>query len=392
MPDRSIAHMDLDTFFVSVERLLDSSLNGIPVMVGGEARGVVAACSYEARKYGVHSGMPMHKAKKLCPDAKIVSSGFKNYSHYSQMVTSIIKEAVPLYEKTSIDEFYMDLTGMDRFFGCYKYAKELREKIIKESGLPISFALSTNKIVSKVGSGLAKPNNSIEIKPGDEKAFLAPLNISKLPMLGAKTQVVLNNMGIYTLKDIQETTLISFENTFGKNGKSLWYRANGIDNSEIKPTRERKSMSLERTFNEDSNNITHLHSTINIMVESLAYQLRKSNKMCACVGIKIRYSDFSTYNIQKHIDYSFFDKDLSQCAINLFNALYKSHLKVRLVGLKFSDLIAGGMQYTLFENGDKQLKLHSIKDDIRSKYGKESLKSASNIGSKSMGNINPFNG
>src|SRR5210317_1256504 len=182
--NRSIVHMDLDTFFVSCERLLDSRLNGKPVLIGGTSdRGVVASCSYEARRFGIHSAMPMRMAKQLCPEAVILRGNSGIYSKYSTMVTDIIKENVPLYEKSSIDEFYIDLSGMDKFFGSYKLASELRNKVIKETGLPISFGLSINKTVAKIATGEAKPNNKIRISKGTEKPFLAPLSIRKIPMV-----------------------------------------------------------------------------------------------------------------------------------------------------------------------------------------------------------------
>src|ERR1041385_5904210 len=184
MSNRAIVHMDLDSFFVSVERKLDPSLIGKPVLVGGSSdRGVVASCSYEARKFGVHSAMPMKVAKRLCPQAIVVRGSHEQYSKYSSEVTDIIRESVPAYEKTSIDEFYIDLSGTDRFFGCYRLATELRRRIIRETGLPISFALSSNKTVSKIGTGEAKPNGQIEIPHGSERSFLAPLSVQKIPMV-----------------------------------------------------------------------------------------------------------------------------------------------------------------------------------------------------------------
>ena len=195
--DRVVVHMDLDTFFVSVERLKDSRLMHKPVLVGGTGdRAVVASCSYEARAFGVHSAMPMRQAKMLCPEAIIVRGDYEHYSKYSNMVTEIIHEKVPLYEKSSIDEFYIDMTGMDKFFGTYTYVQELRNRVIKETGLPLSFGLSENKTVSKVATGEAKPNNHLKIEYGIEKSFLAPLSVRKIPMVGEVTAQLLRKMGI----------------------------------------------------------------------------------------------------------------------------------------------------------------------------------------------------
>ena len=205
---RTILHLDLDTFFVSVERKLDSRLKHKPILVGGLSdRGVVAACSYETRGYGVHSGMPMRMARELCPEAVVIRGNAGTYSKHSDEVTDIIREQVPLFEKSSIDEFYADLSGMDRFFGCYRYATELRQRIIRETGLPISFGLSVNKVVSKMATGEAKPNNQLKIDFGYEKPLLAPLSIKKIPMVGDKTYQTLRNLGLRQIRTLQEMPL-----------------------------------------------------------------------------------------------------------------------------------------------------------------------------------------
>ena len=215
-PDRTIVHIDLDTFFVSCERLLDNRLIGRPVLIGGTSdRGVVAACSYEARAFGIHSAMNMKLAKQLCPEAITIRGNSGTYSKYSEMVTDIIKESVPLYEKTSVDEFYLDLSGMDRYFGCLKYASELRQTIMSETGLPISFGMSVNKTVSKVATGEAKPNNQLKIDEGTEKPFLSPLSVRKIPMVGEKTSQTLFHLGVKKIGTIQEMPVEMME-------KRLW--------------------------------------------------------------------------------------------------------------------------------------------------------------------------
>ena len=294
--NRSIVHMDLDTFFVSCERLLDSRLNGKPVLIGGTSdRGVVASCSYEARTFGIHSAMPMRMAKQLCPEAIILRGNSGVYSKFSQNVTDVIKESVPLYEKTSVDEFYIDLTGMDKFFGCHKLASELRQRIIRETGLPISFGLSLNKTVSKIATGEAKPNNEIRIASGTEKLFLAPLSVRKIPMVGNVTYKALCDLGVKRIKTVQEMPMELMHKVLGKNGLMIWKKANGIDNSPVIQYHERKSISTERTFNRDTTDVNKLKSIIIAMAENLAYQLRRGNKLTACVTFKIRYSDFQTY-------------------------------------------------------------------------------------------------
>ena len=320
---KTIVHLDLDSFFVSVERLHNSALNNLPVLVGGtSSRGVVASCSYEARRFGIHSGMPMRMAMQLCPEAIVIKGDSSRYSKYSDIITEIIKEEVPLFEKTSIDEFYADLSGMDRFFGCYKLATEMRDKIIRETGLPISFGLSTNKTVAKVATGEAKPNNRLEVPRGTEKPFLAPLLVRKIPMVGDKTGLLLNRMGIRHIHTLQQMPLPVMEKAMGKNGISLWHKANGVDPSPIIPYQERKSISLERTFQKDTTDVLKLDTLIVAMAESLAFQLRQGNKLTACITVKIRYSDFNTYTLQKRIPYTSNDDKLIDISKELFKKLY----------------------------------------------------------------------
>src|SRR5574343_346966 len=284
---RSIVHMDLDTFFVSCERLLDSRLVGKPILIGGTSdRGVVASCSYEARKFGIHSAMPMKMAKERCPEAIIIKGNTSTYTNYSKMVTDIIREASPVYEKASVDEFYMDFSGMDKFFGTMKYASELRQKIIRETGLPISFGLSANKTVSKVATGEAKPNNQLLIERGTEKSFLAPLSIKKIPMVGEKTYQILRNLGIRDIRTLQGMPVELLQRTLGENGLMIWKKANGIDNSPVVPYHERKSISTERTFDRDTIDVVKLRGLLIAMAENLSFQLRKGDKLTSCVTVK----------------------------------------------------------------------------------------------------------
>ncbi len=390
---RAILHMDLDTFFVSVERLLDSSLNNKPVLLGGSSnRGVIASCSYEARAFGVHAGMPMLQAKKLCPNGNIVKPSMGNYTKYSKMVADIVKHKVPIFEKSSIDEFYADLTGMDRFFGCYKYATELRETIIKESGLPISFGLSNNKTVSKIATGEAKPNNQIKVDYGQEIAFLAPLSIKKIPMVGAKTFQKLNGLGFEKIENIQQSTVETMTRILGNYGNIVWEKANGIDPSIVKPFRERKSISTERTFENDTNNKQNLETLIKSMAESLAFQLRKKDKLCSCVAVKIRYSDFSTYNKQIKTPYTSSDHVIMPHLIQLFEQLFNTARPVRLIGIKLSDLVSENYQTNLFSESAEKTQLYKALDNIRTQFGDRSIYRASTISKKPYKNHpNPFN-
>ena len=320
---RSIVHIDLDTFFVSCERLLDSRLKNRPVLIGGTSdRGVVASCSYEARAFGVRSAMPMRLARQLCPDAVIIRGNSGTYSKFSQMVTDIIKEYVPVYEKSSIDEFYLDLSGMDKYFGCLKYASELRHRILKETHLPLSFGMSVNKTVSKVATGLAKPNNELNVEMGTEKPFLAPLSVRKIPMVGDKTYQMLCHLGLKQIGTIQEMPIEMMQNVFGKNGITLWKKSNGIDNTPVIPYNERKSISTERTFDKDTIDVAKLKSILLAMAENLAFQLRRGEKLTSVITVKLRYSDFQTQTLQSRIPYSSADHIIIPKVKDLFNRLY----------------------------------------------------------------------
>ncbi|WP_461534070.1 DNA polymerase Y family protein [Sinomicrobium sp.] len=392
--NRSILHLDLDTFFVSVERLLDSRLNDRPVLVGGISdRGVVAACSYEARVCGIHSGMPMKMARQLCSEATVIKGDASTYTRYSEMVTDIIRENVPLFEKSSVDEFYADLSGMDRFFGTYRYASELRQKIIRETGLPISFGLSVNKVVSKVATNEAKPNNQRLIDPGMEKGFLAPLSIRKLPMIGDKTYITLRNLGLRYMSNLQEMPGEVLYRVLGRNGLTIRDRANGIDRSPVIPFSERKSISTERTFDRDTIDVQRLRSLLAAMAENLAFQLRRGDKLTACVSVKIRYSDFQTYSKQLKIPYTSADHILIPKVMDLFSQLYNRRMLIRLIGVKFSHLVHGNYQINLFEDTEETIRLYEAMDKIRLRYGDRSITRASAMGVKTIGRMtNPFNG
>ncbi len=379
---RAIMHIDLDTFFVSCERKMDARLNGKPVLVGGSGRrGVVAACSYEARAYGVHSAMPMHLARRLCPEAIVIRGDGAVYSKYSQEVTEIINEASPLYEKASIDEFYIDISGMDKFFGSYKWGQELREKIIRETGLPISFGLSTGKTVSKVGTGEIKPNNHIQIPAGEEKNFLAPLPVKKIPMVGDKTYKTLLGLGVKYIHTIQEMPAELLERVLGKNGIALWKKAQGIDNSPVKAYNERKSISSSLTLEQDTTDVRQLKELLLAMTEKLCFHLRNEQKLTACVTVTVRYSDFDTKTRQKRIPYTSLDHTLIATVMELFEQLYKRRVLVRLVGVRFSHLISGTYQMRLFEDTAEIIQLYQAMDAIRKRYGQNAIRRVATMGS-----------
>ncbi len=380
MEKKFISHMDLDSFFVSVERLRNSSFVGKPLIIGGQSdRGVVASCSYEARKFGVHSAMPMKQARILCPDALVIRGDSQLYSDYSHMVTEVIAESVPLYEKSSIDEFYIDLTGMDKFFGCWKMSLELRDKILRETGLPISFGLSANKTVSKIATGTAKPAGQAFVEHGTEIPFLAPLSVKKIPGVGNETYKTLRNLGIQYIKTVQEIPRELMFKTLQKTGVEIWKKAQGIDDRPIEQYQERKSISTERTFEKDTIDVVMLKNLMSAMAENLAYQLRKGNKLCACVTVKIRYSDFNTHSIQAKIPYTSADHVLIKRTLELFDKLFQKRLLIRLVGVRFSDLVSGGFQINLFEDTEELVNLYQAMDSIRNRFGDSAVRRANGM-------------
>ena len=370
--ERTIVHCDLDTFFVSVERLINSDLIGKPVLIGGSSdRGVVASCSYEARKYGIHSAMPMRLARQLCPEAVLVRGDHDLYSRYSNMVTEIIEECTPIVEKASIDEHYLDISGMDKFFGCWKWTQELRQRIIHETGLPISFGLSVNKTVSKIATGQAKPCGEIQVNSGSEKPFLAPLSIRKIPMVGEKSYTLLRNMGISRIITLQEMEALTMQKVLGENGVTIWKKANGLDDSLVLPYREQKSMSKETTFQQDTIDMEMLKRTLVAMTDTLAFDLRKEKKLTGCVTIKIRYSNFDTHSQQLKVGYTNSDRKLFDTVWMLFKKLYSRRMLIRLVGIKFSSLVYGEYQTDLFNDSLEEINLMQAMDRIRLRFGAE---------------------
>ena len=370
--NRNIVHFDLDTFFVSVERLMNPALLGRPVIIGGTSdRGVVASCSYEARSFGVHSAMPMKMARILCRDAVVVRGDMELYSRYSHTVTDIIAEKAPLYEKASIDEHYIDVTGMDRFFGTLKWTHELRQSIIKNTGLPISFGLSVNKTVSKIATGEAKPNGELQVPRDNVKPFLAPLSIKKIPMIGDKTYRLLRSMGIVTIDTLSRIPVEMMERVMGRNGIVIWEKANGLDSAPVIPYSESKSVSTETTFEQDSIDIIRMKEILVKMVEKIAFELRSQQKLTSCVTVKIRYSNFDTHTLQKHIPYTAFDHMLIPLAKELFDRLYQRRMLIRLIGVRFSGLVSGNPQLNMFEDSSEMIGLYQALDRVRRKYGQK---------------------
>ncbi len=378
-----IAHFDLDSFFVAVEIINDPSLKGKAIIVGGTSdRGVVSTCSYEARKFGVHSAMPMRTAMKLCPHAILLHGTRGQYSKYSRWVTDIISSKVPMFEKASIDEFYCDLTGMDKFFNISQYTRDLRELIIKETGLPISCGLSSAKFISKIATNEAKPNGFLEVPHGKEKEFLWPLKIEKINGVGKQTEQQLKNFGIYTIEDIARTPVEILEKYVGSWGLSLWQKAHGIGSADIETDWEQKSMSRENTFHENISNVNLLYSELVRLTEQNAYDLRSDEKLTGCITVKIRYPDFETVSRQETIDYTSLDDQLIAKVKDLFNKLYRKGQPVRLLGVRFSQLIPFTMQMNLFNNNEEKLNLYKAVDNIKDRFGGKSIIKAVTVKNK----------
>ncbi len=378
-PQKIIAHFDLDAFFVSVERLNDPSLIGKPLIVGGRERGVVAACSYEARKYGIHSAMPMKTAMRLCPHATVVGGSRGDYSKFSRWVTEIIAAKAPLFERASIDEFYLDLTGMDTYFDPYQWVIDLRQEIINKTKLPISFGLASNKMVAKIATDEAKPNGYLWIPYGSEKEFLAPLKVGKIPGVGTQTCQVLLEMGIETIKDLGEYPVTSLEKRLGKYGLDLHYKANGIHRGEVIPYHESKSISTESTFEENKTDMDFLMKETVRMTEKIAHELRKENKTAGCIAVKIRYPDFETTSRQTTIPFTFYDDELILKAKELFHKLYRKGQPVRLLGVRLSELTDEAIQTNLFENVEKKTGLYKAIDNVKERFGKYMITKAGGV-------------
>jgi DNA polymerase-4 len=374
---RLIAHFDLDSFFVSVEILNNPSLKGLPVFVGGNDRGVVAACSYEARKFGIRSGMPSAQAKKLCPHAIILSGSRGQYSRFSRWVTDIIASKAPKFEKASVDEFYLDLSGMDKFFQPLEWTIALRKQIMDETGLPISFGLASNKMLAKMATNQAKPKGFLQVPFGKEKEFLAPLPVSAIPGVGEHTNLILQSMDIHTIQQVTEAGIDKLEERLGKWGTDLWWKSQGLHDGVVNNYHEAKSVSSEHTFDENKTDITFMQGELVRLIEKVGYELRQDVKVTGCVAVKIRYSDFETCSRQTTIPYTASDDELIPVVKELFLQLYKKGRQVRLLGVRLSELTNVSVQTNIFESKEKKADLYKAIDEVKKRFGKDYLNRAS---------------
>jgi len=366
---RQIVHMDLDSFYVNCTLLKMPELAGRPLIIGGTSnRGVVTSASYEARKYGIQAAMPTRVALQRCPDAMVIKGDFDLFTQYSNIVNDIISERVPVHERASIDEFYMDMSGMDRFFGSLQFTKELVHRVQKETGLPMSFGLSVNKTIAKMCTNYAKPRGRLQISHNEVQPFIDPQSIRNLPSLGDVTYKLLRRIRIKIIQTLRQVPSDSMQELLGKDGLRLWEKANGIDNTPVIPYTDKKFISTEKTFDKDSQDLKELKALLLAMVEKVAFQLREGNLMCSTITVRIRYTNWDTETMQKKIAFTSSDEVLIPCAYELFEKLYQRRMLLRLIGVKLSGLVRGNQQIDLFQDNIKMIRLYQAMDRMKHRF------------------------
>lgn len=374
---RTIIHVDLDAFFASVEELLDPSIAGLPIVVGGspQGRGVVSSASYAARAFGVHAAMPMSQALRLCPQAVVRSGHRREYASYSQRVMVILAEYTPLLEPVSIDEAFLDVTGCEDLLGPPdELAHRIQARILAETGLPASLGVASNKLVAKIASGLAKPRGVLVVPPGQEAAFLAPLPVERLWGVGEVTAKRLHAHGVRTIGQLAALPAVQMRALFGSAVVAMHRRALGIDDSPVVTEYKRKSVSQERTFPRDVGDLQALQHALLSMSEEVAAQLRKEGECARTVVLKIRHPDFTTLTRRVTLAQP---TDLAEAiyaqASKLLHREWRQGMQLRLIGVGVTGLVAA-RQLSLFDTQSERLeKLSQAIDEIRSKYGPDAL-------------------
>jgi DNA polymerase-4 len=375
---RTIFHLDLDAFFVSVERILNPALNGKSVIVGAkpeDGRGVVAACSYEARQYGLHSAMPIKQAYRLCPNGIYLHGTHGEYGRYSKAVKNILEKYAPQIEQASVDEFYMDFTGTKHIYGSmYMFAVKLQKEISDKLSLPCSIGIGSNKTIAKICSDYAKPKGITYVLPGMEKEFLAPLPVETIPGVGKVTLQELHKKGIYKIKDITNLSENYFLTAFGKYGSALWKKANGEGEEYLNPPHKRKSISKERTYGKDENSRTKIETTLFKITGEVCQLLRNKNWQAATVSIKLRYSDFVTLTRAKTIKPTDDDKIIFDTAVKLLHKADTRRVSIRLIGIHLTKFSEFSEQEEIFEDEEIiRKKMFRAITKIRDKYGYSSI-------------------
>ena len=370
-----IMHIDLDAFFVSVEQVLNPTLKDKAVVVGGkpDRRGVVASASYEARAFGLHAGMPLITASRLCPQAIFIEGSFSKYRDASQRFMAILADFSPFLEPIGIDEAYMDVTGFESIYGSvHQMATAIKQRIKDELGFCASVGIASGKVVAKVASDLSKPDGLLVVEAGEERSFLAPLPIAKLPGIGKKTERILKSLGINTIGELSNMPLNALKGHFGVYGELLCRHANGIDDREVAPPTETKSISRETTFGKDTRDSSLLKATLRYLSERVGADLRKRSKQANCVTLKLRYADFTTITRRHTLkqstdsDQTIFDTGLQLLKMTLM----AEKQPVRLIGIGVSNLVESGRQLDMLDaSSRRQEQLDKAIDRIRWKYG-----------------------
>jgi DNA polymerase-4 len=383
---RNILHIDMDAFFVSVEEVRDPSLKGKPVIVGGspDGRGVVAAASYEARKYGIHSAMPIGRARRLCPDAIFLRGSHGVYSEFSGRIFDIMNTYSPLVEPMSLDEAYVDLTGCERLHGSIvDTAVRMHDEIKSKVGINASVGMAANKLMAKIASGMAKPNGLLRILPGYETTFLAPLPVGRIPGIGPKSVEEFKRMGVHTVRDLAAIPLGLLEEAHGEWGTRLYEKARGISRSPVSKNDDTRSISRETTLDKDSNDPEFLESKLSFLVEKAASQLREEGLRARCVSLKLRDSNFKTVTRSHTLNEATCEDHVIFVTVgNLFRKLFTLETRVRLVGVALTSLtVDAPSQMELFEDMDARQwqKLYQGIDSIRDKYGFRSIVRGSSV-------------
>ena len=375
MTKTTIVHIDLDAFFVSVEQVLNPELKGKPVVVGGKpgSRGVVAAASYEARAFGLHSAMPLATAARLCPQAIFIQGSFPRYRQASQGFMAVLADFSPFLEPLGLDEAYLDVTGFESIHGSiHQMAIAIKRRIKDELGLCASVGIASGKVVAKVASDLSKPDGLLEVAGGEERSFLAPLAVSKLPGIGKKTERILAGLGISTIGELSVMPLSVLKSHFGASGEGLHRSANGIDDRKVEPPGAAKSISRETTFDKDTRNHSFLKATLRYLSERVGADLRGRGKQTRCVTMKLRYADFTTitrsHTLPQTTDS---DQTIFDTGLKLLNrALSLQKQPVRLIGIGVSNLVEPGRQLEMLDSSARRLEqLNKTIDRIRNKYG-----------------------
>jgi DNA polymerase IV len=369
-----ILHCDLDAFYASVEQILDPSLAGRAVIVGGDPRkrGVVAAASYEARAFGVHSAMPLSTAVRLCPDGVYVRPHFDVYGQYSQRVFDVYRQYAPLVEPLSLDEAYLDLAGTERALGSPReVALRIREDVQAGTGLDLSIGIGTSKVVAKIASDLEKPRGFVEVVPGEEAGFLAPLPLRRLPGLGPSTEERLRPLRLQTIGDIAALPIEELLQRLGKHGFELWEFAHGIDRRSVVPPGDPKSISRETTFDRDLDDPAELERVLRQLAQHAAKNMRDNRLHCRTVNLKLRYANFETITRSHTLPQPTTVEDvIVQEVLQLFRAAWDRGHKIRLIGAGVSNFSQAAQQLGLFEEGPtKQQAITASLDKIRDRYG-----------------------